>query len=80
MQPRLETLREGEIIDGEVTALHLLHGCVVDIGNEFHGIAYANELQWLELKKHLRLFQDVKVRVHRVRFRGGPSKACKRRR
>ena len=67
MQPRLETLSEGQVIEGEVAGLHLLHGCMVDIGNEWHGMAYCTEEQFLELRDTIKLFAKVTVRVHKVR-------------
>lgn len=71
MQPRLATLREGQVIEGEIAGLHLLHGCMVDIGNEWHGMAFFTEDEWRELRDDLTLFAKVTVRVHKVRGRSG---------
>ena len=40
---------------------------MVDIGNEWHGMAYFTEDEWRELRDKLTLLSKVTVRVHKVR-------------
>jgi ribosomal protein S1 len=68
VQPGLEHLHEGQIISGEVTGQHLLHGAVIDIGNFYHGLIPIVEDQWPQVVNELEIGSSITVRVHKVSY------------
>jgi len=76
---KLEDMREGLVIEGEVNAMSLNHGIQVDIGCEFDGlIAVRDRYMWYDLtdlckalqpfgKGPLDIEKTIKVRVHKIR-------------
>lgn len=77
LQNSYESLREGDIVTGEVVAMHLLHGAVVDLGCNFDGLVPVTPGQWEKIQDNhpgcLVLESIVKARVHKVRPRRLPN-------
>lgn len=68
-QEPLSDLHIGQELEGTIVGLHLLHGCVVDVGIQWDGLVPITAAQWaLEpVKQALRLERTVSVRVHQAR-------------
>jgi hypothetical protein len=71
MQAPIDQLQEGQVLTGEVEELHVLHGAVLDIGFEWHGLVPVDPQRWeevLPLHDFFALGSKVEVRVHKARL------------
>jgi hypothetical protein len=68
VQAPLSTLAEGAEVSGRVIGLHYLHGAVIDLGCDYHGLVPVFTDQWAApaIREGLTLGIELTFVVHKV--------------
>jgi hypothetical protein len=69
LQASLWSLTEGKEVTAPIVGLHLLHGVIVDLGCQWHGLVPVTQEQWGDkaIASEFRLGREVTVTIHKVR-------------